>query len=48
MQRLIANPDHAHELGANARELARSRFGLERFARDWDAAFAQAIELANR
>ncbi|HWV34669.1 MAG TPA: glycosyltransferase family 4 protein [Thermomicrobiales bacterium] len=48
MQRLIDDPDHARELGANARELAQSRFGLDRFARDWDAAFAQAIELVSR
>ena len=46
MQRLIDAPDHARELGANARELASRRFGLDRFARDWDDAFAQAIDLA--
>ncbi|HEV2128729.1 MAG TPA: glycosyltransferase family 4 protein [Thermomicrobiales bacterium] len=46
MRRLIDDPDHARELGANARELAAQRFGLDRFARDWDAAFAQAIDLA--
>lgn len=46
MQRLIDDPDHARELGANAKDLAVRRFGLARFARDWDAAFAQAIELA--
>jgi glycosyltransferase involved in cell wall biosynthesis len=43
MRRLIDDPGHAAELGANARELAASRFGLDRFARDWDAAFAEAI-----
>lgn len=46
MRRLIADLDHARALGANARELATRRFGLERFAHDWDAAFTQAIELA--
>ncbi|HEV2066238.1 MAG TPA: glycosyltransferase [Thermomicrobiales bacterium] len=46
MRRLIDHPDHARELGANARELASHRFGLDRFARDWDDAFAQAIALA--
>jgi len=46
MRRLIDDPDHARELGANARELAQERFGLDRFARDWDAAFAQAIDIA--
>lgn len=45
MRRLIADPDHARELGANARDLAARRFGLDRFARDWNDAFAQAIEL---
>jgi glycosyltransferase involved in cell wall biosynthesis len=47
MQRLIDDPDHARELGANAQTLARQRFGLDRFARDWDDAFTQAIELAH-
>jgi len=47
MRRLIDDPKHARELGANARELAVTRFGLDRFARDWDDAFAQAIELAH-
>lgn len=46
MRRLIDDPDHARELGANARELAVRRFGLDRFARDWDDAFAQANALA--
>lgn len=47
MRRLIADPGHARELGANARELAERRFGLGRFARDWDDAFAEAIALAH-
>ena len=46
MRRLLEGHAHAAELGANARELARRRFGLDRFARDWDAAFADAIALA--
>jgi hypothetical protein len=46
MKRFIADPEHAVELGANARELARRRFGFDRFARDWNAAFEWAIELA--
>jgi len=45
MRRLIDDPDHAGELGANARALANSRFGLDRFARDWDDAFTQALGL---
>jgi glycosyltransferase involved in cell wall biosynthesis len=46
MRRLIDDPDHARELGANARGLAIRRFGLDRFAQDWDAAFNEAITLA--
>ncbi len=47
MRRLIDDPHHAMELGANARSLAHQRFDLDRFARDWDDAFTQAIELAD-
>ncbi len=43
MRRLLADPAHARELGANARAVARARFGLDRFARDWNAAFERAI-----
>lgn len=47
MQRLITDRSHAEELGRNARELARKRFGLDRFAKDWDVAFSTATRLAN-
>ena len=47
MRRLIDDPHHARQLGANARELAARRFGLDRFARDWDAAFAHVIDLVH-
>src|SRR5205807_2420074 len=43
MRRLLAAPDEARRLGANARELARTRFGLERFVRDWNRAFALVL-----
>lgn len=39
MQALLADPDLAWRLGGNARRLAQERFGLERFIRDWNAAF---------
>ncbi|HZS76117.1 MAG TPA: glycosyltransferase family 4 protein [Ktedonobacteraceae bacterium] len=39
MRALLANPQEARRLGANARELAQQRFSLERFARDWNEAF---------
>jgi hypothetical protein len=48
MRRLIADQTHAARLGENARAVARARFGLDRFARDWNAAFAQAAELCSR
>jgi glycosyltransferase involved in cell wall biosynthesis len=48
MHRLIDDHEYARELGANARQLARAQFGLDRFARDWDAAFAEAIALTRR
>lgn len=45
MRRLLADPAHAHALGGNARELARRRFGLARFAASWDDAFTRALDL---
>lgn len=41
MRGLLANPDEARRIGANARQVARERFGLARFDRDWNAAFAR-------
>lgn len=41
MQELLADPAEAHRLGAGARRHARERFSIERFTRDWDAAFAE-------
>ncbi len=45
MQRLIDDPALARSLGDNARALAETRFGLDRFRRDWDRAFAAARSL---
>jgi glycosyltransferase involved in cell wall biosynthesis len=45
MQELLAHPEEARRLGAAAREVARERFGLDRFARDWNRAFAEALGL---
>jgi glycosyltransferase involved in cell wall biosynthesis len=47
MRDLLSYPDEARRLGANARELARERFGLERFIRDWNAAFALVTNQAS-
>lgn len=41
MQRLLDDPEEAGRIGSNAREIALERFSLERFARDWNAAFAE-------
>jgi hypothetical protein len=45
MRGLLANPAEARRLGDNARVLARERFGLDRFRRDWNAAFERAISM---
>jgi hypothetical protein len=42
MRALLADRDLARRMGAAAAETARSRFGLERFAADWERAFALA------
>jgi len=39
MHRLLHNPAEARSLGKGAFALARSRFAIERFTRDWDEAF---------
>lgn len=42
MRELLADPREARRLGDGARRIALDRFGIERFARDWLAAFAEA------
>lgn len=44
MRHLLADPAEARRLGANARAVAQARFGLDRFRRDWNLAFAQAAD----
>jgi Glycosyl transferases group 1 len=39
---LLRDPDEASRRGQNARRAALERYGIERFLRDWDAAFADA------
>ncbi|GAA5534256.1 glycosyltransferase family 4 protein [Deinococcus aluminii] len=41
MRHLLEDPEEARRLSAGAREVARERFSIERFARDWDAAFRE-------
>lgn len=36
MHHLLDQPDEARRMGAAAQRAARERFGIERFARDWD------------
>jgi hypothetical protein len=43
LERLLDNPERCRELGRNARSYARSRYGLERFLRDWDRAFQEVV-----
>ncbi|HEX6966500.1 MAG TPA: glycosyltransferase, partial [Gemmatimonadaceae bacterium] len=40
MRALLDDPAEARRLGANARRRARERFGIRRFVRDWEDAFA--------
>jgi glycosyltransferase involved in cell wall biosynthesis len=40
MRELLANRAEARRLGENARRYALARFGIERFARDWEETFA--------
>jgi hypothetical protein len=44
MQELLADPQRARRLGNQARETARERFGIERFAHDWDRVLRQAAD----
>jgi hypothetical protein len=39
---LQRDPEEAARRGRNARRAALERYGIERFLRDWDAAFADA------
>ncbi len=50
MRELLADPQKACHMGTRARAVARERFSLERFARDWNAAFSlvmgkEAVEI---
>jgi hypothetical protein len=45
MRLLLNDPALARRLGNRAREVAKARFGMKRFARDWNLAFERAIAL---
>lgn len=46
MRRLLDSPALAARLGRKARQMARRRFSLRRFVREWDATFHLAVEAA--
>ncbi|MCU1692265.1 MAG: hypothetical protein JWM64_1356 [Frankiales bacterium] len=43
VQRLLDDPDEAAALSAGAQRLARERFGIERFVRDWTRVLEDAV-----
>jgi glycosyltransferase involved in cell wall biosynthesis len=45
VRQLLDDPALARRIGAAGRELARQRFGVERFARDWTAVLEEAVAL---
>ncbi len=45
MRGLLADPEEARRIGEAGRRTIRERFNLERFAADWEAAFAEAVKL---
>lgn len=44
MRFLLTHPAEAQRLGNNARKVAQQRFGIDRFIRDWNAAFAWVLD----
>lgn len=48
MRELLADPELARSLGEEGRRTVRKRFGLERFAADWEGAFREAMALRGR
>jgi glycosyl transferase family 1 len=43
MRELLSRPNLAREMGERARQVAIERFGIARFARDWDAVLREAV-----
>jgi glycosyltransferase involved in cell wall biosynthesis len=44
MRYLLTHPAEAKRMGENARKVARERFGIDRFIRDWNGAFARVLD----
>jgi len=43
MRRLLDDPEEARRLGENGRGVARRRFGIDRFVRDWDRLLREVV-----
>ncbi|WP_128546342.1 glycosyltransferase [Larkinella soli] len=43
MRYLLDHPEEAKRMGDNARQLALSRFGIDRFVRDWNRTFEEVL-----
>jgi hypothetical protein len=48
MHRLLADPAHALRVGEAGRRTVTARFGIERFARDWDSVLREAVATGGR
>jgi glycosyltransferase involved in cell wall biosynthesis len=48
MRSLLADPEEARHLGLEARRTALRRFNIERFVRDWNAAFSEVTGCSAR
>ena len=44
MRHLLAHPEDAHRFSERAREIGRVRFGINRFAADWDRTLRAAVQ----
>jgi len=47
MRELLVDPAEARRLGEGARRAAQERFGIERFARDWDEALREVADASS-
>lgn len=47
MQLLMHDPELARQIGQNGREVAMKRFGIDRFAQDWERLFREVVSRKN-
>ena len=45
MKRMLEDPDHARQLGAEGKRIATERFGIQRFVSDWYQLLEEAINV---